>query len=430
MSVVEKQISQGFAPDGRIFEPPKTNQELEQPRYLAFLGSLIDAEIARSRWWTKAGGIEIQNPCLRYVKNFLRKGRITPLLKDTHDFLPYSYVEKMVGTNPLGAGYFAQPIPQGYVPPALPPSQGQFQPGFGNLAIGGPSPYGSLVGRLALPGEQVGAILTGAENLTQTNVQRGVVELTTLKGHPYRPQQIDEIYVDPTIWQLQKTIFPTYPILPTLLDEIESLLDEARIHTSLISIVDEMHESLIQFRDYADAAIQNVHHMMRESAGRAGYIPRYTQMDLVLLEQLGMARKDREIRQDAKVNPNSRLEEMFAAWLQAQTEEKAELKRMRQEQDAPIITEDTMKAQPVTEIMSDLEGYDGFPGASGYSGFSGAVATTEHEVITASSDERLPNPVIPPLEVAEFACSGCGRTSPTLAGQKAHERHCEAVKKE
>jgi hypothetical protein len=107
-AVIERQVSEGFSPEGRIFEPPKMNQDNEQPRYLAFIGSLVDPETARSRWWTKGGGIEITNPCLRYVKNFVRKGRITPLLKDTHDFLPISYVEKMVGTSPLGAGYFAQ----------------------------------------------------------------------------------------------------------------------------------------------------------------------------------------------------------------------------------------------------------------------------------------------------------------------------------
>lgn len=354
MATPQREISEGIPTDGRIFEPPQINRDNEQPRYLTFVGSLIDPDTARSRWWTKGGGIEISNPCLRYVKNFLRKGRITPLLKDTHDFQPYDKIKKTMDAEPTSAGYFAQPIPAGYVPPALPPATGVHHHGFGELAVGGPSPYGSLLGKLALPGEQIHAILTGPENLTQTNIQRGIVELTTLKDQPYRPQQIDEIYVDPSIWQIQRAIFPTYPNLPVKLDDIELLLDDARAHSSLREIVDEMHNSLIQFRDYADATIQQVHATMRESVGRGGYVWRYTSMDLVLLEQLGMERQDRAIRQQAQVPASSKMEEMFAAFLQAQTEEKQALADMYRRQgqavlDASQIDSNTMAAAPISE---------------------------------------------------------------------------------
>lgn len=378
-------ISEGIPVDGRIFEPPQINRDNEKPRYITFIGSLIDAETARSRPWTKGGGLEIANPCLRYVKNFIRKGRITPLLKDTHDFQRYDYIKKMTDSDPLSAGYFPQPIPKGYQPPALPPAAGEHHHGFGELAVGGPSAYGSLIGRLALPGEQINAILNGAENLTQTNIQRGAVELTVLRGQEYRPQQIDGIYVDPNVWQMQRTIFPDYPNFldangnPTvLLDDMERLLDAAVDHFGLREIVDAMHESLIQFRDYASATIQNVHHTMKESAGRGGYVFRYTAMDLILLEQLGQDRQDREIRQQARAGGNEKMEEMFQRFMALQIEEKeANLARMNRVQE-PIIDQNTMAAAPITE-----KGYDGYPGQSGYSGYSGEViaqATTESTV--------------------------------------------------
>ncbi len=399
MSVAEHEISEGIATEGRIFETPETNRDNEQPRYLSFIGSLVDPETARSRPWTRGGGIEIANPCLRYVKNFIRKGRITPLLKDTHDFMPFDYIKKMVDGNPLNAGYFAQPIPKGYVPPAGPPSTGDHHHGFGNLAVGGLSAYGSLVGRVALPGEQIASILAGPENLTQTNIQRGVVEHKSLLGHDYRPQQVGDVYVDPEVWRIQRSIFPSYPQLPVLLDEVQQLLDDAVTHSSLRVIVDEMMESLIQFRDYAEATIQNVHHNMRESAGRRGYVYRYTSMDLVLLEQLGKQREDREIR-SAAIQGNSdpdikemlrRQAEIQTAWMQSQIEEKQALTELHKRQaallDAPV-DESTMMAQPETPVV----------------------------------DEPLPNPVV----AEEFKCE-CGKVAGSLAGLKAHQRFCEEM---
>lgn len=354
-AVLDPQVSEGYPVDGRVFEPPQINRDNETPRYVTFIGSLVDPEIARSRPWTKAGGIEITNPCLRYVKNFIRKGRITPILKDTHDFQPFNRIEKTLDTSPFNAGYFPQPIPKGYVPPALPAASGEHHHGFGEIAVGGPSPYGNLVGRLALPGEQINGILTGPENLTQTNIQRGIVELDVLRGQPFQPQQIGDFYVDSTLWQIQKTIFPDYPNFlnidgqaTVLLDDIELLLDTASEHLSLRAIVDAMHESLIQFRDYANATIQNVHHSMRESAGRGGYVFRYTAMDVVMLEQLGVARQDREIRQTAKATGNERLEGMFEQWLAIQIEEKQANVDREKRLAAMGIDANTMAAAPIT----------------------------------------------------------------------------------
>lgn len=319
------EVSEGLPREGRIFEPPVTDTNRSQPCFLTFVGSLITHRIANDRPWTKGGGIEVANPCLRYVKNFLRKGRITPLLKDTHDFIPYDVAKKIVDGDPLQNGYFAQTMPPGYVPPTLPPPRGN---GFGS----NPSPTGNLVGRIAYPGDQLNWILSGPANIFES-LPRGIVHLRSLQGHDYKPRELEGgIYVDPVIWEIQRAIFPTYPILPTLLDDLDRLLDEAEQHTVIRSTVDEYRESLRQFRDYASTTIQNSHAKMREIASTTrGYIPKYTSTDLVLLEQLGLARQDREVAKAVQapaqiVASDPELRELFKAFLQSQIEEKEALK--------------------------------------------------------------------------------------------------------
>lgn len=435
-----QEISAGFPTDGRLFEPPQENLDNRRPRYVTFLGSLVDAEIIRSRPWTKGGGIEITNPCLRYVKNFLRKGRITPVLLDKHDWQNYDIVKKTLDVEPTSAGYFGQSVPPGYVPPALPPASGNHHHGFGGvLHVGGPSPYGNLVAKAAFPGEQIYAITMGDENVTYSNIRRGVVELKTLLGHEYRPQDIDGAYVDPTIWQIQRTIFPDYPNMPVLLDDTERLLDAATEHTALRDITDEMMESLIQFRDYASATIEQVERSMRDSGGGDNkYFFRYTSMDLVLLEQLGRSRKDKELREAGGTDSDvkellRRQSEVQTAWMQAQIEEKQALTALHKRQAemleptaAFIIDDATMKAPPMPSTLTTTgaqaaeEGYSGYGGQSGYSGFSGEVTMAADEPIIAPAEaEEPPAPTT-------FACEECGATFATKSGVTMHKtRWCK-----
>lgn len=414
------QVSEGYATDGRMFQPPEVNRDNEQPRYLTFMGSVITADDKRSRPWTAMGGMNVTNPCLRVVKNFLRKGRITPLLRDTHDYLPFDLVRKTTEINPLQAGYFGQTIPVGYVPPNLPPANGQFQPGFGNLAVGGPSPYGNMVGKLAVPGEQINAIIIGTENMAQNNVPRGVRELKSLFGHDYRQQRFaDGTVDDSTIRDMHLAIFPTYPALPVLIEDVQALLNAAP--ESLRHITDEMQESLAEFRAYAESTIQNTHYNMKESANRQGYVWRYTAMDLTLLEQLGMARQDREIRTAATVSANGGMETMFAQFLQSQAEERA----ARTESDkrvAELLAQRDGRTEKI-DSQTIMAGEAGYPGASGYSGFSGDVITNE----TASGAEVIATAMAD--TIAEFKCA-CDYAAKSLAGLKAHQRSCETAKGE
>lgn len=372
------EVSEGIPVEGRIFETPQASVDNEQPRFVTFIGSLVDRQTQTNRPWTKGGGIGVANPCLRYVKNFIRKGRITPVLKDTHDFRPADLVKK---AHEGDTSFFPQVIPPGYVAPVN--------------ESGVPTKVGYMMGKVVLPGEQIDAIVNGSSNVLG-GVKRGVVELKSLKGQPYRPQQLENgVYMDQVIWEMQRAIFPTYPILPVLLDDLDRLLDQATIHTSLLPIVDDMKESLDQFREYANATIKQTHVTMREVAGASnGYVPRYTAMDLVLLEQLGLSRQDEEIRRNVAPSGDPELREMFKAWMAANIEEKEALKASR-----VVVDESAMAAAPITVTESEfatafasqpLDGYSGYGGQSGYSGFSGEViaAAVEHEVIVNDSPEN------------------------------------------
>lgn len=316
-------VSEGIPTDGRIFQPPVDNTDREAPRYLGFIGNCVIPKIAKDRPWTQGGGVEVANPCLRFVKNFLRKGRITPLLKDTHDFMPYDMVKKWVDGEPEQNGWFRQTVPLGYQIPNLPPARGG---GYGNI----PSPTGNMVGKIAYPGDQINWILTGPTNITADGFPRGIVEFTSLKGHDYKPS--GEMNVDQTIWQIQTAIFPQYPFMPVLLDEIEALLDDATRHTAIRDVVDNWQEGFTQFKNYATTIIQNTHFNMKEAGNKGRDIPKYTDFDLVLLEQLGIDRQDREIKKSVQVAAASdpELREMFKAWMQSQIEEKELIKQSRE----------------------------------------------------------------------------------------------------
>lgn len=419
MSAQEREVSEGYPTDGRLFQTPQINLDNEKPRYITMLGSLITREETRERPRLKGGGITISNPCLRYVKNFIRKGRITPLLKDTHNYVPRDIVNI---ANQGDSSYFDQPIPQGYQPPTM------------SAPLG---PQSVLMGKVALPGQQIESILRGPENV-HGNVPRGVVEIHALKGQNYHPQDVgDGLYVDPEIWKVQKAIFPTYPVLPTLLDEIEVILKTAwNTSTGLRDVIEPFQTSLAQFRQFATTTVEQSHMTMREVASKtSGYIPQYTSLDLILLEQLGMAQRDSEFRQMAQANRggtvDAEFKEMFRQFLEASRDEKtarAEAdKRVAALLDGQSVSQDTMAATPIGE------GYSGYGGQSGYSGFSGEVIAdaVETEVVHNDSPENAEKIATAMADTAKQHVCVCGKEFDTPQGLSLHKtRHCELKKTE
>ncbi len=395
MSANVIEVSEGIPVEGRMFETPQASLDAQKPRYVLTVANLIDREATINKPWTKGGGLIIANPCLRYVKNFLRKGRITPILKDTHDYRPMDLWKR---ASEGDSSYFPQPIPAGYVAPNLPEG-------------GGPAKHGYMMGKLALPGEQINAIVDGSAAVAHGGMRRGVVEIKVLKGQDYVPKDLGNgVYTDATIWEIQRAIFPNYPIIPPLIEDVGYLLDEATKHTQIRDIVDDYRLSWEQFREYASVTVKRTHMTMREIAGAShGYIPTYTAMDLILLEQLGMARQDEEIRKNTAPTGDPELREMFKMFIQTQIEEKqANIERMKRAE--PVLDQNTMAAAPI------VEGQDGYPGQSGYSGYSGEVieaATTSQEQITIAA-----------ANAQDYACE-CGKHFPTPQGLSMHKRqHC------
>src|ERR1043165_6510135 len=168
-AVLQPEVSAGYPTDGQIFEPPQQSRDNEEPRYVTILGSFVTPIEVAERWWETGGGIQITNPCLKFVKNFIRKGRISPVLKNTHDWCSVDYWEKSTAKD---ASYFVRQIPAGYAPPLN--------------EYGNPSKIAPMMGKLAYPGEQIDHIVNGSANVFKRS-RRGVVELKTLKGQHYNP---------------------------------------------------------------------------------------------------------------------------------------------------------------------------------------------------------------------------------------------------
>ena len=367
------EVSEGFAPDRAPFQPPTQSEDASKPRYLAFLGNLIDAQrMAEKPISRPAGGIEMGSPCLRMVRGIIRKGRITPLVKDINDWQNEEKVRKIVDGDPLQRGYFSQQRPVGYTPPLM-------ETRDGNLV---PSKIPKLVTTLALPGLQINSLLGDAQR-NLLGLPFGITEIRSLAGQDYNPVQMaNGMFIDPNFYEMNLAIFPEYPNLPVLIRDVERLLDKAKVHTMLRPIVDDMGNSLRQFSNYATAAVQQAHVRMKAVA-QAGEVPSYTEMDLVLLEQLGVAREDQALFESArqeKSGGNEKLESMFEQWLAISLEEKKAAmereQRLSEIGQAPIV-----------------EGQDGYPGQSGYSGYSGNIqASAEIEKIPCPDCGHLVTP--------------------------------------
>lgn len=404
-AVLERQISEGYPVEGVPFEPPQLSRDREAPHFVTVLGSTITAAIAADRPWTKHGGIEVHNPCLKFVKHFLRKGRLTPVLKDTYDWVTRDYWEKATGSD---QSFFLRPIPRGYVAPD--------KDEFGNKSVIQP-----MYGKIAFPADHINAIVNGSSNaLMRRNM--GVVELKSLHGQPYNPTDLGNgINHDPEIWKIQTTIFPKWPLIPVLLDETEQILFKAQSNTLLRPVIDDMLGSLAAFRNYAAATVEQKHYMMRElgAKSQAGYIPQYDDLDFVLLEQLGMDRQDINIRKSVTPQTDTELAQMQKELVALQLEEARAIaaERRAQRADVPVVDANTMAAAPV-------EGYSGYGGQSGFSGFSGEVTNA-----TPEGQEHI---AVAMSDVERYDCD-CGWVNEknTPQGLSLHQRrYCELEKME
>jgi len=271
------------------FKMPEQDVDRDVPRSLFTAANLVSPQAARDRGHLAAGGVELWNPCLRASGMFIRRGTITPLLMDTLTPIPSEEA------NLENTQFFA-PQPRGHV---------EDQGYVGPLQSGGP-----LLGYPARPGDQIGNILDGPENVDGTG-PRGLVEITSLKGHNYRFTEcpIPELgLVDLKIWEIQKSIFPDYPILPVTLAKFREQIEtsHAKLHSMATAkkVAEEMIVSCDIFGLWATRAIEEIHQAMNNAAAK-GYVFPYEGIHFALLEQLGMERQDLHYRNVAAKAPQT-----------------------------------------------------------------------------------------------------------------------------
>lgn len=282
MSVAEKELIKPnggipFTEDaGELFQLPKVNEDIKQDRYLGTAINMITPDIVRDRPHMKDGGLNVHNPCLRHTGDFVRRGRIVPLLTNTHTPIPVEEV------NTENSAYFE--IPAG-----------------GDTTFRGEGPLateGGYVGYPAYPGQQINHILEGS---VIGGIQRLLGEISTLKGHKYTLKDMGGFLSDPDLWKIQLAIFPNYPEVPVLLSEFTRQIQIAfDSNTGDIRGVAQDWLPICQQCDvWAVRHIESVHQNMAQAATK-GYAHPYDQVDLLILEQLGMRREDEHFKRTAQ----------------------------------------------------------------------------------------------------------------------------------
>ena len=332
---------------GELFQLPKVNEDVKQDRYLFTAINMITPAIIRDRAHMKDGGLNIHNPCLRHAGDFVKRGRIVPLLTNTHTPVPAEEV------NTENSAYFEIP-------------------GGGDMTFRGDGPLateGGYVGYPAYPGQQINHILEGS---VIGGIQRLLGEISTLKGHKYTLKDMGGFLSDPDLWKIQTTIFPNYPFVPVRLSDFTQQIQTAFDNNTgdIRSVAEDMLPICQQCDAWAVRHIETVHQNMAQAATK-GYAHPYDQVDLLILEQLGMKREDEHFKRTAQqaaataqaaIDPTSLVallresgkenREMFMAGM-------SELIR-EWKSDSGKVDQNTMAAAPINEELKpenfDLSG--------------------------------------------------------------------------
>lgn len=391
------------------FTRPKPSIDREAPRYLGFIGNVVDPDRAQELDYVRGGGIEVQNPCLKFVRQFIRRGRITPLLENTHDPLPIECTGE-------GKNSDVYALPGGGAP-------GQIRLGDSPEAMPGIVEASALVGWRCYPGEQVNMILNGSPNMHR-NQKRGIVELTPLFGHQYKLENLGNgIVFDREIWAIQRALFPDYPRVPILLSESRALLDRAYRESKgdLKTIAQQWLVSCEQFGRWAGTLIERIHVLMRKGATELGEVHSYSGVELVLLEQLGIPRQDEQLKNIANqtqqfmqglgnmatnqgISTTEVVKLIQDSNAQSQANFLAALRELKGEPAAPV----NIVAEPTLDGVA----LDGEP----------PVPQIGFEPINETTMQAVP-------EAPEYVCE-CGKSFPTPQGRALHKtRHCELTNK-
>src|SRR6185369_11429654 len=319
---------------GGLFELPKVNEDVKRDRYLGTAINMITPALVRDNPHMKDGGLNIFNHCLRHTGHFVKKGRIVPLLTNTHTPVPVEEV------NTENSAYFE--IPAG-----------------GDMTFRGDGPLtteGGYVGYPAYPGQQINHILEGS---VIGGTQRLAGEISTLKGHKYTLKDMGGFLSDPDLWKIQLALFPNYPQVPVLLSDFRRQIQIA-FDSNTGDIRDVAQDWLAicqQGESWLVRHVEEVHQRMGQAASQ-GYLFPYDEVDLVLLPQLGIEGQDEHYKRTAQPSATasgqqqrralthdayvSMKNEIIAEWRAAQA-----VARVQPDQN-------TMAAAPITAPASIL----------------------------------------------------------------------------
>lgn len=331
--------------DREPFELPQANEDIKTPRYLFAALNLISPQVARERPHMAAGGLNVYNPCLNQSMDFIRRGRITPLLTNQHVPIP---VEE---ANTDNAAYFSIPT------------------AGDSLRLNSPFEAGSYMGYPAYPGQQIVHILEGAPNIDGSGRRVGIVEITALKGHDYQLGMVEGGFrADPELWKIQRAIFPDYPNLPEQLVHFTEMI--RRAFDSNVGVVrdvaGEMLQSCTQGESWAIWSIEQVHQAMVQASAK-GYIHPYEEIDLVILAQLGRERQDEHFKRMAQQSQQIDPIALLNAVRQGSIEDRKAFEEMllmtirelkgEAKPETPSVDGNTMQAAPVDDKEAMMATY-------------------------------------------------------------------------
>lgn len=284
MSTAEIELNDKFAGfgDRELFVPPQRDEDIKLSRFLFTAADLIPPDVKRERPHMKRGGLNVYNVCLTHVRDFIQRGRIVPLLINQH--MPVTVEEKPENDT---SWFEVVETPEIGRPANL---ESQFR-------------ASGMVSKLAYPGQQIVHILEGPANIDASGRRIGIVEIGTLKGHEYKLVRVEEGYkADRELLKIQQAVFPDYPNLPRTLrpftQQVLTAIDSNR--GDIRSIAEEMYPSCTQYEAWALRWVDIVHQSMDQAATK-GYAAPYEPIDLLVLDQLEMARQDGHFQRQAQI---------------------------------------------------------------------------------------------------------------------------------
>lgn len=255
------------------------SDNLEQTRYLIFMGDLLDPNRKYQLEYLRnsAGGEEVQAHCLRRsIGGFIEKGKLTPM-ETWAEAIP-----------PILLGEGAERDTVRVVGPMTPENIGVSARRPGGLAGAG----ATLVHHKYYPGDEIQAVL-------RNNDGKGITEVTSLAGLPW---YADEEETKPGVAQVLNADF--FPTVPVALSKCRELIDKAAGRSDLHRAVSsDYFAACNQFERYGQARLAAEHTLLRQRTSPNGqHTYTYSPVAYELLKQFEMKPQDNILENMGGIN--------------------------------------------------------------------------------------------------------------------------------